>query len=119
MTQIKDIQILKEKTGWTRNIPVKNNDKVNFIQVYAHYHKNKASYIGDKNRGYYMSISPIKIENRNGYSIATGSPYDGSLYFIRSTDKYKPKEANAIFEECMNDTHLIEGWIKEHGYEIE
>lgn len=61
------------------------------------------SYMKEGNRGYYVSIVPVKLEEKNGYVTRTVEAYSGvkkHLLAVTRKSAKAEKEAIRILEEC-------------------
>ena len=66
-------------------------------------------------RGYYLSIFPVKKENRDGYVITQGSPRDGIRYFLKDAARFSTKTLNELAGD-ITIQQLIDSFEIEHGY---
>ena len=80
-------------------IPVSGNDKYTHVRALCYYSLGGMNLWNYKNepRGYYLSVTPIKREVRNGYAMIACSPMDGIKRCVLEVSRKSAKwEAEAV-----------------------
>ena len=95
-------------------IPVKQNEKINNIQVYIRYYLGSdycryylgSDYCNSRPRGYYAYIIPVKLTNKGSYSTAMCSPSDGIFALLKVVKRKSMKseiEARVALKANLQD----------------
>ena len=87
----------------TNYIKVSGSDKTNFLRIDMDYSKGGYNYFTYKqeSRGYYLHISPVYRENRNGYTMESYAAFSGIKVLLSEVTRKSNKaesEALKIFE---------------------
>lgn len=100
---------------------VKNNPNVTHLKAEIYYNLGGMNYFTSRTeaRGYYMSISPVKRENRGGCVMESYTAFTGLKQLVvpvQRKSKKKMEEAVAYFEEHIKEfmeTHFGQFEVEE------
>ena len=88
-------------------IKVSGSDNTNFLRVDLDYSKGGYNYFTYKNepRGYYIHVSPVKRENRDGCTLETFAAFSGvkdCILEVTRASKKAENQAADIFEQVKD-----------------
>lgn len=102
----------------TNYIKVSGNSQVNYLRVDLDYSKGGYNYFTYKNepRGYYIHVSPVYRENRDGFVMESYTAFSGIknclLEVARKSNKAEAEAFN-LFEQ--NKERYIDYILEKHG----
>lgn len=101
-------------------VKLKENGKINNIQVYISYFLGTDSYYNNKPRGYYAYIIPVKLTNKGSYSTVMYSPSDGIfalLKVVKRKSKKMETEAKVALKANLQD--LLKQVLSKNNLQLE
>ena len=76
----------------------------NFIIVRTFYDKGGFNYFTykDEKRGIYLSLQPVKVEERDGYSMESFEGFSGIKFFIKELNRKSDKQITLVDSKIEN-----------------
>lgn len=99
-------------------IPVKENEYTTHIKIELRYDPGgpNFAYGGMNKRGYYIHVSPVKRETRNGYTLESFVAFTGYKQLVKEVTRKSAKaEAQAEAEAAEILDIMIQRVCKENG----
>ena len=101
---------------------LKENDGfATHLECEVYYSKGGMNYFTyrEEARGYYLMVTPVKIERNNGYKSISFCAFTGTKKLLKSVSRKSDKaqaEAEKIAENVFNE--LVEYVLNKHGIEL-
>lgn len=89
----------------TQSIPVVGNDEINTITVDLYYNEGGMNYFSYKQeaRGFYLSVSPTKIEQHRGYSSEIMTPRKGYKLLVLQVTRFSQAKLGKLAQKLPDD----------------
>lgn len=93
-----------------RFIPVKENEKVNFLKVDVYYSKGGVNYFTSSNekRGIYLSVSPVKRETIGQCISESYAGFSGIKKCVLELNKYSKKTCENFTVDAETEKEIID-----------
>ena len=87
-----------------------DHSEATHVKVQLYYSKGGMNYFTGKAeaRGYYVSVSPVKIEVRDGWRSETTSAFSGIKECVREVSRFNQKQ----FDELVPDPDVVEKLLR-------
>ena len=101
-------------------VKLKENGKINNIQVYIRYFLGTNSYYNSRPRGYYAYINPVEVINHGSYSTISCCPFDSISVLLKEVKrKSKKMETEAKVALKANLQDLLKQVLSKNNLQLE
>ena len=101
-------------------LPIKPTRNENNIRISVFYDLGGHSYFTGQNseRGYYVSVQPVCVDDRNGYQLVTETMFRGYKYLLLPVKRQSKKAELQAIELAKDIKWLIDKVCNEYGLEL-
>lgn len=96
-------------------VSVSGNPDCTHLKVVVSFRQGGLNYWDYKQeeKGYYLSVSPVKRENHDGYSTETSTLFTGYKSFIQTANRFNRKQLVQLFQNVADDYNKGEGAVSQ------
>jgi|GEM_PF-3042796 len=96
-------------------VSVTGNPECTHLKVVVSFRQGGLNYWDYKQeeKGYYLSVTPVKRENHDGYSTETSTLFTGYKSFIQTGNRFNRKQLTQLFQNVVNDYNKGEGAVSQ------
>jgi hypothetical protein len=85
----------------------------NYLKIHVYYHLGGMNYFTYKQeaRGYYLSVTPVKLEQGNGYTTEVYSAFSGIKTLLLETKRKSDKAMQTAEQLAINELPKLKSYV--------